>query len=171
MKLIISGMPCCGKTYFGDWLRDQHGYTHVNLEGRVTVQGQIIPPTLYLELPEWLVSLSSSLVVTWGYKPVKLGFDFIGRFEAAGFEPWWFDTTPALSRQQYIMRDGEEQTVRLFDPLMEKLLESVPLISATYRERRIVTLDENGYLPPDMILAHLENMKGLVNRTAGVTNC
>jgi hypothetical protein len=156
MKFIISGMPCCGKTYFGDWLRDMHGYTHINLEVRITEQGSVLPPTLYVQMPQWLASLSSRVVVTWGYKPVNKGFEFMRQFEAAGFTPWWFDTAPALSRQHFIMRDGEAETRRDFEPLMEKLLESVPLISATYRERRIVTLDENGYLAPEAILAELQ---------------
>lgn len=157
MKIIISGMPCCGKTHFGDWLRDTHGYTHVNLEARVTAQGSIIPPTLYLQLPEWLASLSRKTVVTWGYKPIHQGFDFIRRFEAAGLTPWWFDTMPELSRRRYIERDGAERTRRDFEPLMKKLLESMPLISATYRERRLVTLDASGYLPPETIMARLQS--------------
>lgn len=91
MKLIISSMPCCGKTYFGDWLRDAYDYTHVNLESRITAQGTVMPPKLYWEMPEWLAGLSSRIVVTWGYKPVLAGFDFIRRFEQAGFVPWWFE--------------------------------------------------------------------------------
>lgn len=160
MKLIISGMPCCGKTYFGDWLRDAYDYTHVNLESRITAQGTVMPPKLYWEMPEWLAGLSSRIVVTWGYKPVLAGFDFIRRFEQAGFVPWWFEAAPDLARRQYILRDGEELMIREFEPQFEKLQESLPLISATYRERRITTLNENGYLPMETILAALVDSEG-----------
>jgi hypothetical protein len=156
MKFIISGMPCCGKTYFGDWLRDTHAYTHVNLEARTTASGRISAPAPYAELPEWLAELSPLVVVTWGYRPVQPAFEFMRRFEAAGFTPWWFDTSPELSRRRYIERDGVERTGRFFEPQMEKLHATAPLISATYRERRLVTLDENGYLAPEAILAHLQ---------------
>jgi hypothetical protein len=156
MKFIISGMPCCGKTYFGDWLRDAHGYTHVNLEPCITAQGTVMPPKLYWEMPEWLAGLSSRIVVTWGYKPVLAGFDFIRRFEQAGFVPWWFEADPGLVKKQYILRDGATMAKRDFGPQMEKLQESMPLISGVYRERRITTLNEDGYLPPEAILKKLE---------------
>lgn len=49
-----------------------------------------------------------------------------------------------------------ERTGRFFEPQLEKLHATAPLISATYRERRIVTLDENGYLAPEAIFAELQ---------------
>lgn len=156
MKLIISGMPCCGKTYFGDWLRDEHGYTHVNLESRLTSDGWIRPPSPYEGMPEWLTELAPHVVVTWGFRPVQAAFEFIRHFEAAGFVSWWFDTRPELSRQRYILRDGEDRTTRYFEPQMEKLLQAAPLISATYRERRLVTLEDSGHLAPEVILACLQ---------------
>ncbi|HEY5778126.1 MAG TPA: hypothetical protein VIT00_05280 [Terrimicrobiaceae bacterium] len=30
--LLISGMPGCGKTHFGNWLRDIMGFEHIDME-------------------------------------------------------------------------------------------------------------------------------------------
>ena len=107
MKIIISGVPGCGKTYFGDWLRDHHGFTHVNLEHRKVREHYIIPPQ-DLRL-DWLFTLSSKMVVTLPLTPPE-DIQLVKMFEAGGCKPWWFSANLELARARYVERPDVEAT-------------------------------------------------------------
>jgi len=42
--LLITGMPASGKTSFGDWLRDNRGYVHVDLDAADCLKTAGLPP-------------------------------------------------------------------------------------------------------------------------------
>lgn len=147
MKMIISGVPCCGKTHFGDWLRDEHGFAHANLEGRRTEGGVIVPPGLSLQLPLWLSSVSKNVVVTWGFPPTPQCMELINVFQKSGFTAWWFEADHDIARDRYISRDGIDNTVKFFDPQIAKLKAASSRLKATYGKHTIVTLTSEGYLP------------------------
>jgi len=151
MKIIISGVPCCGKTHFGDWLRDNHGFTHANLEGRKVDATFIRPPSISLDLPDWLASLASNVVVTWGFPPNPQCIDIIKRFQATGFTAWWFDADHTVARSRYIIREGLENTERFFDPQIQKLKQAANALAPLYLQHRITTLTEAGYKSLDGI--------------------
>jgi hypothetical protein len=154
MKLIISGVPCSGKTYFGDWLRDERAFAHANLEGR-TAPVTIAPPNLSADLPVWLGSLAGDAVVTWGFRPHRGAFEMIARFQDAGFTPWWFHANPAVARARYIARDGIEATVAFFDPQMARIAHTTASLDAIYDGNTIETLSDTGYRSVDEIYATL----------------
>ena len=147
MKLIISGLPCCGKTHFGDWLRDEHGFTHANLEPRLDNGLCVIPPTILDDLPRWIGSLGEKIVVTWGFLPSRSSFEIMQRFEAIGFVPWWFDADAAVARWRFIGRDGIERATTHFDPQIASITKARERIGNFYGERRIKTLSQSGYAP------------------------
>jgi hypothetical protein len=154
MKLIISGVPCCGKTYFGDWLRDERAFVHANLERRTTPVA-IIPPNISADLPAWLGSLAGDVVVTWGFRPHQAAFEMIARCRDAGFIPWWFHAEAAVARARYVERDGIDATVSFFDPQMARIAHSTAILDAIYDGCTIETLSDTGYRPVEEIYATL----------------
>jgi hypothetical protein len=144
MKWIISGVPCSGKTYFGDWLRDERGFAHINLEPR-PAPFPVAPPLLLPDLPGWLATVAGDVVVTWGFRPHEPAFDLITRFCDAGFTPWWFDADLAVARRCYAARDGMEATIALFDRQMKRITRAKPLLDALYERHTIRTLGRFGY--------------------------
>src|SRR5438270_9510115 len=136
MKLLISGVPCSGKTYFGDWLRDERGFAHVNLEPRLGT-APIIPPILVADLPAWLASIARDAVVTWGFRPHEPAFELLARFREAGFTPWWFDADPGVARSRYVARDGTEAAVQLFDRQLKRITRARALLDPLYRGHTI----------------------------------
>ncbi|MCX6981936.1 MAG: hypothetical protein NTV08_14450 [Verrucomicrobia bacterium] len=146
MKLIISGVPCSGKTYFGDWLRDVHGFAHANLESRNNPT-LILPPKTTAELPDWLASLAANVVVTWGFPPNQDCIELIEKFQKVGFAAWWFAADHQVARNRYIERDGIEKTVKFFDPQIEQLSKASSILNALYENRTIETLVAIGYKP------------------------
>ncbi len=145
MKLIVSGVPCCGKTHFGDWLRDFHGFAHANLEGRQSHRSQIHPPNITADLPDWLASIATNIVVTWGFPPNQPCIELIRRFQAAGFTAWWFDADYAVARIRYVDREGLERTEKFFDPQIQKLTQATSSLKALYLKHTITTLTNEGF--------------------------
>lgn len=97
MQLIINGFPCCGKSSFGDWLRDQHGYFHFDLEqnngnGLHPFIEKVILKTLGEDQISWIGTRANKIVVTWGFSPIEPCFNIIKLFQKYGFQPWWFST-------------------------------------------------------------------------------
>lgn len=150
MKLIISGVPCSGKTSFGDWLRDERAFAHVNLERRKSPL-RVTPPKLSSDLPDWLGSLAEDVVVTWGFRPEQDALDLIARFRAAGFTPWWFRADPAIARARYIERAATDATVAFFDFQMADITHAKPMIDAIYEGYTVETLSAAGYKSPEKI--------------------
>lgn len=155
MKLLISGMPCCGKTYFGDALRVLHGFTHANLEERRTPHAAIVPPGSSFELPHWLASLADNVVATWGFAPCPGWLDLLNRFIDAGFTPWWFYADADVARACYASREGERKTLDRFDPQMQILKRAQDELETFYGDRMVESLTARGYKSTDEIFATL----------------
>jgi hypothetical protein len=149
VKLLISGLPCCGKTYFGDTLRDLYGFVHANLEQRPTPDGTIVPPGSSFELPHWLASLADNVVATWGFAPCPGWRDLLNEFGDAGFTLWWFYSEPGVARERYASREGEQKTADRFDPQMHLLDRANEELSGFYGDRMIETLTSRGYKTVD----------------------
>ena len=159
MKLIISGVPCCGKTYFGDWLRDNKGFAHVNLEAHDGFSQHVIGSNLQKAFAPWIASVSSNVVVTWGFLPNESCFGIIKGFMKNGFAAWWFDANHDVARKQYIERDGEEATCRFFDVQVQRLRDSRAAIDSLYNGRRVETLTDQGRMGVEQIFKHIQKVE------------
>lgn len=157
MKLLISGIPCCGKTYFGDMLRDLHGFAHANLEERRTAGGTTVPPGSSFELPQWLASLTDNVVATWGFAPCPGWLELLNRFVDAGFTPWWFYAEPDVARACYAEREGERKTIDRFDPQMQILQRAKHELDDFYGDRMVETLTADGYKSTDEVFSAMLN--------------
>jgi hypothetical protein len=146
MKIIVSGIPCSGKTRFADWLRDVHGFTHVNLEDPSLYASHVIGPSLGQGFPCWLSGTSTKIVVSWGFPPEGECFTLIRAFADSGFTPWWFDAPLELARSRYVARDGEGRAKQFFDPQAEKITAEKSRLAALYGANRVTTLTADGYL-------------------------
>ncbi len=148
MKIIISGVPCCGKTHFGDWLRDQHGFAHANIEPRpMPAPPPVCPPDMSDALPRWLALLGREVVVTWGFPPNAYCLDKIARFRDAGFTPWWFAAEYGVARASYLALYGQQATEACFDPQIQRLQQAQAELNAIYLNHSIETLTADGYKP------------------------
>ena len=111
--LLICGMPATGKTTFGNWLRDEHGYVHLDLESRDCLEANGLPqfwPERIWNLDEsqladfyaYLRSLNSGTVMTWAFHTdlIPLVRDLVRH----GCQPWWFEGDRLASRKAHEMR-------------------------------------------------------------------
>ena len=145
--ILISGVPCCLKTTFGDWLRDNRGFLHVDIESEEFRSGPLLPHwrrTVPGRVQEFLSVISrnnSRVVLTWGYPEVCA--DWIPSFRTAGVRCLWFFGEVDLALTNWIGREGREPTGcarEHFDFLKRKHAE----IRASYGAESVETLRPNG---------------------------
>lgn len=150
MKFVINGAPCCGKTTFGNWLQDNHGYRHINFEdGNGTVHLEELRIGLKGAAPApW----AGKVVVTWAFVPNPHNFDIIGTLVSYGFTAWRFDGDRGLARERSIVRDGPSSLLQ-FDAQAAHLTNAREEIARFYGVRVITTLTPAGCLLCPEILA------------------
>ena len=96
MRLLICGVPGSGKTTFGDWLRDHHGYKHYDFESKIEN-----------------ITTNPDTVVTWGFVPDDIESQkIILLLIKMGFKPIWFSDKPffhIFSYSRYIKRNKQHR--------------------------------------------------------------
>ena len=111
--LLICGLPATGKTTFGDWLRDTHGYLHLDLESRACLASNGLPhfwPERIWNLDEseltaffaYLRLLNRGTVMTWAFHTDLI--PLVGDLVQHGCQPWWFEGDRLASRKAHGMR-------------------------------------------------------------------
>lgn len=162
MKLIVSGVPCCGKTFFGDWLKNGKAFTHVDLELQDRFRQQAIGKNLQNGFPSWVGTIAKDVIVTWGFPPNECCFNLIKEFQHAGFSAWWFDADLDIARIRYIQRNGEEAVHQFFDIQARKLRDTKTTLDMLYIGQKIETLNAQGYAPVEQTLEHIRNVEQVV---------
>src|SRR2546421_48733 len=90
VKLFVAGIPGTGKTFFGDKLRDEFGFMHIDLES--ALQG-ILRQYYRDDLRRFLTEMSQCsrrFVATWGF-PLVPCLPMVERLAASDFRLVWFD--------------------------------------------------------------------------------
>jgi len=104
-------VPATGKSHFGRWLSEQHGYAHVDIEKDdvrrllglrhvwdiFTNSGDLLP------LVAALRTLGPCVIFDWGFLPHCLSA--VATFKSNGAELWWFDGDRNRARQEFIKRN------------------------------------------------------------------
>ena len=144
---LISGVPCCLKTKFGDWLRDNRGFFHIDVESPNFIAGPFhylwshsVPDDIRV-LVRALTSLHPRIVLTWGFPISRL--EWVPRFQDAGIETLWFDGDVDTARRNWIGRKGREpqgKEQQQFEDIKARHAE----ILSVYGQRNLETLSGTG---------------------------
>ena len=175
--LLITGMPASGKTSFGDWLRDNRGYVHADLDAADCLKTAGLPPFWtekerissldsgrLREFVRHLRTLSKPSVLTWTF-PTDL-VDFGREMTSFGIVAWWFEADRLASRQRYasrstILRNGVysrgKSDTTLFDRYVGAVSSNWARIAPIFGERIIRTLGADGrFVDPVSICDRLQ---------------
>lgn len=101
MKYLISGIPGSGKTSFGNFLRDNKKYLHIDLEDPTTLQE-------FSQSPEMFITNISrnahNVVVTGGFKASAWAYTMVTFFMRNNFLFIWFDGNHEAAKKAFIKR-------------------------------------------------------------------
>lgn len=112
-RLLITGIPACGKSTFARWLAE-HDYERFPT-------GEEPPPDLTTFLAELDLALvrSDKVIVDWGIPAGVLSWAATEVIHKRGFEAWWFDGDRAASLQKFEERrakgEHEAQLVHFYN--------------------------------------------------------
>jgi hypothetical protein len=175
--LLITGMPASGKTSFGDWLRDNRGYVHVDLDAADCLKTAGLPPFWtekervasldtgrLREFVRHLRTVGKPSVLTWTF-PTDL-VDFTREMTSFGVVAWWFEADRLASRVKYASRNtvlrngvysrGKPDTT-LFDRYVGAVNSNWARIAPIFGERIIRTLGADGrFVDPVSICDRLQ---------------
>lgn len=138
--LLITGIPGTGKTEISNYLKDNHGFQHLDRE--ITDSW---PPQLEDRI-EWVKNQiaalephSNGIVISWGFMP---GYDEkeIRQLRQVGFKLFWFDGNRPAARQAFIKRNTVG--IDLLDIQMQRIesldLDAInPIIFNTFDEHGV----------------------------------
>src|SRR5205823_4467699 len=95
--VVVSGIPATGKSAYASWLREEHGFVHVDIEnggfdplglaGAWAAIARLPPPPLD-PLIEGLRALAAPVVLDWGFPPERL--PLVKAMHVSGITAWWF---------------------------------------------------------------------------------
>jgi hypothetical protein len=112
MRLIfLAGFPATGKSHFGQWMAQNVGFTHVDIEkdseriaAGISNEWDFLASSGNVEpLIAALKSLSPLVALDWGF-PVQC-MPYVEAFKADGAELWWFDADPDDARNEFLKRN------------------------------------------------------------------
>lgn len=155
--ILISGVPASGKTTFGNWLHQNRGFLHLDMEDwdgtdihytwekhyRTNMSGflkAIVPP-------------SKRVVFTWGF-PIQC-FPIVACLRDAGVTAWWFDADYAAARRDWLDRQ-QGRGENIVDMQLDALKKADWQIRSFYGKNILRTLGRKGRrLTPQQIAVRL----------------
>ncbi len=149
MKILIVGIPGTGKTTIGNYLRDNRGFMHIDMESEDNIPEAFEKPQDFVKRLE---NISGDLVVTWGFVPIEQFINLIDKLKKLGFRVIWFDGNREFARKAFMERNkqhGEEFLAKSMDDLhvqMTRINESD--VIKKIDPKVIDTFDANGTFRP-----------------------
>ncbi len=138
---LISGISGCGKTVFGDWLRDHRGFTHIDMESFDGTPAHKIWDNAYSQnklslFVDHFRSETDKLVLTWGFRPSQL--NIVRAMQKAGIECWWFDAPEMIARDSFLNRNTVNEAA--FNVQIDAIRATQKLFLEFYQNRICVVM-------------------------------
>lgn len=133
---FITGVPGTGKTTIGNYLADNHGFKHLDVE--VVLQSPN-PAEIIQQTIKEAQNNDSDLVITWGFQPGSDDQTVIA-IKNLNAKLIWFDGNREAAKRAFIKRGGV--SIDLLDIQMGRI-NSVNIIE-TFNPISFNTFDDNG---------------------------
>lgn len=114
--ILLCGMPASGKSTFGKYLQDKHGYTYISMEDNVwpdkkmqSLWNDVFEPKSQYRKVEmfirYLQEYYENVVLDWGFPMTQIRL--VQLLKRHGCEIIWFSCSVPIARERYIKRkDG-----------------------------------------------------------------
>lgn len=139
--LLLSGLPGTGKSHYGKWLADEHGYVQWETEAHWDRWGALMAdgPSIRTATSACNVvrALGADVVVEWGFVPADL--PFVRVLGKVGLELWWFSGDEAAARQSWQTRPVPLDDI-VFDNQLDRIHDAWSKIEPVYRDNIIETV-------------------------------
>lgn len=148
--ILLSGVPCVGKTLLGAWLQDEGIFYHIDAEKndgkRLDVfdvhdkWDGIFRTEDARAFTDALRGLDRPVAIDWGFPPEWLSV--VAALARSGVQPWWISGERVAARSAFVKRGGSP--VAVFDQQFRKIQSHWNRIHAVFSPRCIEGLDAGG---------------------------
>jgi shikimate kinase len=150
--IFLCGMPASGKSEFGKYLQDKHGYTYIPMEEKVWPDNKLrllwndvfnSPKRQYNKVEKFVCYLYDNyenVVLDWGFPMTHI--PVVGLLKRQWCEIIWFVCGTTIARQRFIKRSGTE-AVSKFDSQVKDIKENVQNIEKSLNPKVIDVLKED----------------------------
>ncbi|MGA2529829.1 MAG: hypothetical protein ABSG36_11780 [Acidimicrobiales bacterium] len=135
-QLLIAGLPGTGKSEFSRWLKETHGYLHIEVDSAVendpVVQLLVHRDVFNVQgVADNLLARGPDVVLDWGFVPSLLGR--VRQVIRRGFEPWWFSGEEDAARLAF--KQSARAPEALFDLQLADIRSSWARIGKVFDDR------------------------------------
>jgi hypothetical protein len=142
-RILVAGIPGAGKTEYCDWLEQEKGFLHLDIDELSKGNGAPIK----LELLDCLrhsaerflgviAKMEKPILIDWGFPAYLIAM--VACLHANGFAIWWFDGDREAARQSFIRR--ATVPVESFDAQMKSIEEHRPQIHDLFEDNVIYSV-------------------------------
>jgi len=160
-KLLISGIPSTGKTFIGNYLRDNKSFLHFNMEDENKFQELTKNPEKFINE---LSAKKQDAVITGGFQTSELAFNLVKKIIKAGFVFVWFGGNHQAARREFIKRNTVQ--IDLFNKKMNeleknysKIMELNPILINTFDNAGLFKTPEQINLEIDELIKKINKEK------------
>lgn len=150
-SLFVAGIPGCGKSHFGRWLAEAHGYLHIDFEKD---QGELLSgmgSELHrfvdfrdpIPLVDRLLNKGLPVAFNWGF---PVGCLDIASTIGARLFPVWFFASPSIARQSFVERG--DRPLEAFDRQMVDINQHVFSLDSVFGGCTIQTIGDDATKKP-----------------------
>lgn len=130
--LLLTGVPGTGKTTMADYLRDVHGFRHLDFEHAATFRRFLRRgDARFRDRVEQMLAGRYDTVISWGFVP-GTQLEAVLHLRSVGFHWFWFDGNREAARAAFLARGDvplellEQQLARIDADLdLERLAPTV----------------------------------------------
>jgi len=156
-RLLVSGVPGAGKSYFLKWLSREQGYRtlHVDDSADVPSVNSILSPAMRARIAEAKAAarrLGEKIAIEYGFPPDSAR-DHVEALRAAGFDAWWFhsDNYTEAFRAYIKGKENVPGAAEDFHSQVDKIIAHWPSLQRLFKARMIMSLNGSVHLKPEVI--------------------
>lgn len=143
MQYLLSGIPACRKTTFGDWAQER-GWLHINMESwngsaQHRLWEKCLAEASIEQFVRHMARAAPRVVYSWGF-PIGC-VHIIKQFKDAGVSIWWLSGDIDQARHAKLGRDGD---LGAFETQVRDITNARSDLDALYGPNQIATLDAAG---------------------------
>jgi len=154
-RLLVTGVPCAGKTTFARWLASEHAFTAFLADHDQNWTVDLVAA----------VNDGKDVILDYGIPAGSIPTVRQWLIQDLGFQAWWFDADPEASLEVFVARQDHPATRADWVRYMDGLRTHADEYASLYDDRVIRTLDSGPTrtMSDSEILEHIKTYRGSHN--------
>lgn len=144
-NILVAGIPGSGKTTYCQWLEQEKGFLHLDidelLQDRGTEQKLALIDCLRHTAEKFLRAISKveqPIAIDWGFPPWLLSLAEL--FKGSEFSIWWFDGDRDAAKAAFIQRGSPDRSLQVFDVQIKSIEEDWPRMQKVIEDNIICSV-------------------------------